>query len=95
MSIDTVARFDTAAVERVRAAERSMYDAEVALHAAHQSHVGAWITAAGDRLHEAIVEHTAAVETAWRVLTVPREGKHATALVSSGSASACMPSRIG
>jgi hypothetical protein len=95
MSIDTVARFDTAAVERVRAAEGSMYDAEVALHAAHQSHVGAWITAAGDRLHEAIVEHTAAVETAGRVLTVPREGKHATPLLSNGSASACMPSRIG
>ena len=62
-----------------------MYDAEIALHAAHQSHVGAWITAAADRLHEAIVEHTAAVQTAGRVLTEPRESKHATSLVSSGS----------
>ena len=75
MRIDTVARFDTTTVERVHAAEHSMYDAEIALHAAHQSHVGAWITAAADRLHEAIVEHTAAVRTAGRVS--PSPGKQA------------------
>jgi hypothetical protein len=94
MSIDTVARFDTTTVERVHAAEHSMYDAEIALHAAHQSHVGAWITAAADRLHEAIVEHTAAVQTAGRVLTEPRESEHATSLVSSGSVRASMPSSV-
>ena len=43
--------------------ERRMYDAEVALHAAHSSHVDAWITAAADRLHDAIQAHLAAVAT--------------------------------
>ena len=75
MSIDLVARFDNAAVGAAHAAERRMYDVEIALHAAHQSHVGAWITAAADRLHEAIVEHTAAVRTAGRVS--PSPGKQA------------------
>jgi hypothetical protein len=39
-----------------------MYDAETALHAARQTHVDAWIAAAYDHLHAAILEHTAAVE---------------------------------
>jgi hypothetical protein len=69
MSIDLVARFDNAAVGAAHAAECRMCDAESAPHAAHQSHVGAWITAAGDRLHEAIVEHTAAIQAADRALT--------------------------
>ncbi len=73
MSIDLVARFDNAAVGAAHAAERRMYDAEIALHAAHQSDVGAWIAAAGDRLHEAIVEHTAAIQAADRALTERRE----------------------
>jgi hypothetical protein len=47
-------------VDRDRAAQ-AMYEAEVALHIAHQTRVDAWITAAGDRLHEAIVEHSRAV----------------------------------
>ena len=38
-----------------------LYDAEVALHAAHTSHVDAWIAAAADRLHEAVQAHLAAV----------------------------------
>lgn len=37
-----------------------LYDAEYALHAAHQSHVDAWITAASQKLHQAVVEHIAA-----------------------------------
>lgn len=37
-----------------------LYDAECALHIAHQTHVDEWIAAAGDRLHDAIVEHRAA-----------------------------------
>jgi hypothetical protein len=41
----------------VTAAARHLYDAERALHDAHQSHVDAWITAAADRLHDALVEH--------------------------------------
>ncbi len=45
-------------------AARHLYDAEVALHIAHQSHVDAWITAAADRLHDALVEHLRAVDTA-------------------------------
>ena len=38
-------------------ASRRLYDAEVALHDAHATGVDAWIAAAGDRLHEAVVEH--------------------------------------
>jgi hypothetical protein len=51
----------TTAAERLDAAARRLYEAEVALHIAHQSHVDAWVTAAGDRLHEALTEHLAAV----------------------------------
>jgi hypothetical protein len=42
-------------------AARRLYDAEVALHIARQAGVTAWISAAYDRLHEAIVDHTAAL----------------------------------
>ena len=42
-------------------AARHMYDAETALHAARQSGVGAWISAAYGRLSEAIADHTRAV----------------------------------
>lgn len=45
---------------RVQAAAQHLYDAECALHIAHQSHVDAWIAAAADRLHEAVIEHLAA-----------------------------------
>jgi hypothetical protein len=38
-----------------------LYDAECALHAAHQSHVPAWIDAAQARLHDRVVEYLAAV----------------------------------
>jgi hypothetical protein len=51
----------SAARDRIAAAERHMYDAETALHAARQTHVDAWIAAAYDHLHAAILEHTAAV----------------------------------
>jgi len=40
---------------------RRLYDAETAVHAARASHVDAWISAAADRLHEAIQAHLAAV----------------------------------
>lgn len=42
-------------------AARRLYDAEVALHIARQTGVGAWISAAYDRLHEAVVAHNAAI----------------------------------
>jgi hypothetical protein len=45
-------------------AARRLYDAEIALHIARQTGVGAWIVAAYDRLHEAIVSHTAALALA-------------------------------
>ena len=35
--------------------------AATARHLAHQSHVDAWIAAAGDKLHQAVVEHRAAI----------------------------------
>jgi hypothetical protein len=38
-----------------------MYDAEVALHIARQTGVDAWVSAAYNRLHEAIAQHSAAV----------------------------------
>jgi hypothetical protein len=34
-----------------------LFDAECALHVARQSHVDAWIAAASDRLHDAVLEH--------------------------------------
>ncbi|PZS29519.1 MAG: hypothetical protein DLM61_12735 [Pseudonocardiales bacterium] len=47
--------------EQIRAAACHMYDAECALHIAHQSHVDSWIMAASLKLHEAITEHLAAI----------------------------------
>ena len=38
-----------------------LYDAECALHAAHQSGVEPWIAAATERLHEAVVAYRSAV----------------------------------
>jgi hypothetical protein len=47
--------------DREADAARRLYDAEIALHIARQSGVDAWISAAYDRLHEAIAAHAAAV----------------------------------
>ena len=63
MAMDTrviVADFEGRA-ERVSAAERRLYEAEFALHIAHQTRVDAWICAASDRLHDALVNHLAAI----------------------------------
>ncbi len=46
----------------VNDAARHLYDAEAALHIARQAGVGSWISAAYDRLHEAVVGHLAAVD---------------------------------
>lgn len=53
---------DTAHTDEPRVAltARHLYDAECALHDAHQSHIDEWIAAASDRLHVAIVDHLAA-----------------------------------
>jgi len=48
----------------INEAARRLYDAEIALHIARQTEVGAWISAAYDRLHEAIANHTAALALA-------------------------------
>ena len=48
----------TAAVD---VAAQRLYQAEVALHDAHTTHVDAWIAAAADRLHDAIETYLAAV----------------------------------
>jgi hypothetical protein len=47
--------------EQVRVAACHMYDAECALHIAHQSHVDAWVVVASAKLHAAIAEHLMAV----------------------------------
>jgi hypothetical protein len=56
-----VATLDCAAEARVQSAASHLYDAEVTLHAAHQSHLDQWITAASDRLHEAVMDYRFAV----------------------------------
>jgi hypothetical protein len=48
----------------IEQAARRLYDAEVALHIARQSGVDAWVKAAADRLHEAIISHRA-LEQEW------------------------------
>lgn len=46
---------------RVALAAHRLYEAELALHDAHQSHVEAWIAATSDKLHQAVLEHLAAI----------------------------------
>ncbi len=41
-------------------AARKLYEAEVAAHDAHQTHVDQWIQAAHDRLHVAVARYLAA-----------------------------------
>jgi hypothetical protein len=42
------------------AAARHLFEAELALHDAHQSHLEAWVAAASDKLHQAVVGYLAA-----------------------------------
>ena len=49
------------AVAAMDNAAHALYNAEVALHDAHQTHVDEWIAAAQDHLHLAVAEHSAAV----------------------------------
>jgi hypothetical protein len=39
------------------AAAEHVYDAECALHAAHQAGIDAWVAAASEDLHAALVDH--------------------------------------
>jgi phytoene/squalene synthetase len=56
------ATLDPSTIEsRVADAARRLYDAEIALHHAHQSHVDAWINAASAKLHGAVEAHMAAL----------------------------------
>jgi hypothetical protein len=48
------------AVAERDAAARKLYEAELAVHDAHQSRVDQWISAAHDRLHTAVVRYVAA-----------------------------------
>jgi hypothetical protein len=70
---------------RLAAAAQHLYDAECALHIAHQSHVDPWIAAAGERLHEALAEHVAATAAAVRVEGTDVTAKtHAAACAEGG-----------
>jgi hypothetical protein len=53
-------RYEHAVLAR-DAAARELFDTELALHDAHQSHDDRWITAASDHLHFAVVRHAQAV----------------------------------
>jgi hypothetical protein len=47
--------------DRLSTAARHLYDAECAVHVAHQTHVDAWIAAASDRLDEALNQYFSAL----------------------------------
>jgi hypothetical protein len=49
------------AEDRVSAAALLLYEAECALHIARHSDIDAWVAAAYDRLHEAVLEHSSAL----------------------------------
>ena len=53
---------ETAVDPAVAACACHLYDAECALHDAHQSGVDTWIDAAGDKLHAAFAAYLDAVE---------------------------------
>ena len=72
---------DHRAEDRVKTAATRMYDAEVALHAARQSHVDSWVEAAYDRLHEAVEDYRFA-------LTVRSFAPDGVTLVRDGDTSA-------
>lgn len=50
----------------VEQAARQLYDAEVALHAAHQTAVDEWIGAASEGLHRAVLAYLRAASCATR-----------------------------
>ncbi len=63
MALTQNAIADPAYAQAVAARDRAahaLYQAELALHDAHQAHVDRWVGAAYDRLHAAIARYTAA-----------------------------------
>jgi hypothetical protein len=52
----------TETIGPVQRAAHDLYQAELALHDAHQSHVDSWIKAAGDQLHRAVIRYKAAAK---------------------------------
>lgn len=70
----------------VRAAAARLYDAECALHTAHQSHVDTWIDAATRRLHAAVGDYLAVATTSGLDCQVAQtSARHASARDISGS----------
>ena len=59
ISASTDPTYEQAVAER-DAAAHALYEAELAVHDAHQTHVDQWIGAAHDHLHAAIAEYAAA-----------------------------------
>ena len=57
----TTTRTDEHVAPDISVAAERVYDAECALHAAHQTHLDVWITAAANRLHTAIEAYLTAV----------------------------------
>jgi len=51
----TPVSMDLSPAQHVCEAARHLYEAECALHIAHQTGIDCWITAASDRLHDAVV----------------------------------------
>jgi hypothetical protein len=66
----TIATRHIVGTERSALTARRLYDAEVQLHIARQTHVDVWIAAAYDKLHVAIREHLAATGAAAARLAV-------------------------
>ena len=60
MSDEDALRVQRQAASQRDVAARALYRAELAVHDAHESRVDAWIRAANDHLHEAMVQYLAA-----------------------------------
>lgn len=59
---DGVNQADQAGHDSVQSAAARLYDAECALHAAHQSQVDDWISAATQKLHHCVTEYLTAAD---------------------------------
>jgi hypothetical protein len=59
-TLHTITDATSTSPDRISLAATRLYDAEFALHAARETQVDAWVAAAYDKLHLAILEHAAA-----------------------------------
>lgn len=57
MSYENARCVQRQAASRRDVAARALYRAELAVHDAHESHVDAWILAANDHLHDAVLQY--------------------------------------